>query len=113
MKIEPPQTNGLPARTTILLVAKELVEQGRKQFSIETLSVLCWKKDCKTFGLKGYELRHLNHNVVCCALYGKKGLLSNGFFIKSDDDRLELTQKGFTFRLFKEYKEITATELGL
>ena len=59
-------------------------------FTISELVETCWMSDKLAFGLEGKHLLHPSDKRVQCELYGKKGLIAEGFLAKHDDGRLSV-----------------------
>src|SRR5947209_3943685 len=55
----------------VLAVARSL----RQPFTLNDLSVACWRRDPAFFGMKGYQQYPDNHKIHSF-LYGKRGLIA-------------------------------------
>ncbi len=69
------------------------------EFAVELLTVEAWKANPEVFGLRWYGEIYPDHNKVVCYLYGKKGLVRQGFLkknVSSDGRRIRfaLTELG-------------------
>jgi hypothetical protein len=60
------------ARQVLLVAASDLHAAGYSEFSEFSLTVAAWKRDARTFGLRGFSDRHPDHKRVYTEIVGAK-----------------------------------------
>jgi hypothetical protein len=76
---------------TVLRVARAL----RQPFTLNDLSVACWRHDPEFFGMKGYT-QHPDNHKIHTFLYGKRGLIFNGLLVRVDEGLFRVPGEGPT-----------------
>src|SRR5262245_48840612 len=79
----------------LLLAAVELSDGNLdRNFTAEELSVVAWKRDQTTFGLRGYENDYPDSNKLFKSIDSQLGLVVRGFITKVGDRTFQLTAGG-------------------
>jgi hypothetical protein len=65
-----------------------------RNFTAEELSVVAWRRDKTTFGLRGYENEYPDSNKLFKSIDSQLGLVVKGFITKVGDRTFQLTAGG-------------------
>lgn len=81
----------------VLLAALSLSNGDISQkFTAEDVIVKAWEEDNSAFGLRGYEDKFPDSNIVFTKLDGKDGLVAKGFLKKVGDRTYTITEAGLS-----------------
>ncbi len=81
----------------ILLAALELCEGDiSKRFTAEELLIKSWQLNKHTFGLRGFEDKYPDSNVLYTKLMGKSGLVRTGYLKKVGEKTYTITEAGLS-----------------